>query len=141
MSLLLDTNVVSELRKNPRTIDIAVASWAEQEDLDEMWLSVVTILEIELGVLSKERSDSTQGKLLRQWFESAVLKGFEGRILALDLGVTRVAAQLHQGRTRPDRDVQIAATALAHGFTLVTRNVRDFEGLPVPILNPWGASQ
>jgi predicted nucleic acid-binding protein len=139
VSFLLDTNLVSELRKP--SADERVAAWAAALPKREAFLSVVTIREIEAGVLLVERRDQTQGALLRSWFEESVLLGYADRILAVDLDVARRAAVLHVPDPRPERDALIAATALAHGLTIATRNVADFEPMGVDIVNPWSRAE
>lgn len=137
MSFLLDTNVVSELRKAPARIDPHVAAWANRAVATEQFLSVITLFEIELGVLQMERRDPRQGSALRQWLEVSVRRAFADRTLSVDGEVARRAAELHVPDPRPERDGFIAATALVHGLTVVTRNVGDFESAGVKILNPW----
>lgn len=135
MTLLLDTNVVSELRK-PRP-DPNLAAWAETITKRDAFISVVTIREIEAGVLLVERRDADQGRLLRAWLEERVLLECADRLLDVDLAVARRAAALHVPDPRPERDALIAATALTHGLTVVTRNTSDFAPMGVAILNPW----
>lgn len=137
MSFLLDTNVVSELRKRPGVVDPGVLAWAQRHPARELYLSVVSVLEIELGVVRIERRDRQQGAVLREWMESGVLTGFAGRILSVDVEVALRAARLHVPNPRPERDAYIAATADIHGLTVVTRNLRDFEPTGVRLLNPW----
>lgn len=137
MSFLLDTNVVSELRKRPGAVDPKVLAWSGAHPVDELFISVVTVLEIEIGVARVERRDPRQGKVLRGWLESGVLGGFSRRILPIGLDVVRHAAPLHVPDPRPERDAYIAATALVNGMTVVTRNVADFEAIGVPMINPW----
>ncbi len=133
---LLDTNVVSELRRPERT-DPNVRTWASVTTADPQWLSVVTVLELEKGTLLMERRDAKQGGILRRWLELEVLRSLAGRILPVDLAIARRCARLHVPDPRPERDALIAATALEHGLTVVTRNVGDFQALGVPVLNPW----
>lgn len=137
MSYLLDTNVVSELRKSKQRISPPVRSWAEQRITHELSVSAITVMELEIGVARMERRDDTQGAVLRQWFEHDFLAAFAGRVLPIDLDVVRRAAKLHVPDPRPERDALIAATALVHTLTVVTRNTADFEPLGVPVLNPW----
>ncbi|ECB4071340.1 type II toxin-antitoxin system VapC family toxin [Salmonella enterica subsp. enterica serovar Napoli] len=135
---ILDTNVVSELRK-ARTgkIDANVAAWAESMDASALFVSSITIMELELGILSVEHRDAIQGSLLRSWLEQHVLPEFSGRTLSVDTAVALRCARLHVPDKRGERDALIAATALVHGMTVVTRNVADFEPTGVAIINPW----
>lgn len=139
---LLDTNVVSELRKiRAGKADMNVAAWADSVDASELFLSVVTLQELEIGVLSAERRDPSQGAILRTWLSSHVMPAFNGRILDVDTAVAQRSARLHVPDPRPVRDGLIAATALVHGMTVVTRNVSDFAPTGVPALNPWETCQ
>lgn len=133
---LLDTNVVSELRKAARA-DATVRAWAQSASANSFWLSAITVLELEIGVLRVERRDAAQGALLRHWLENWVLVRFGERILGVDVEIARRGAQLHVPDPRPERDALIAATALTHGLTAVTRNVGDFEPMGVALINPW----
>lgn len=133
---LLDTNVVSELRKLRRA-NPNVEVWATSTTPASMYLSVMTVLEIEIGVLLTERRDHRQGAVLRRWFETKVVTQFASRILPVDVAIARRCAALHVPDPRPERDALIAATALVHGLTVVTRNVADFEPMGVTALNPW----
>lgn len=136
--LLLDTNVVSELRKVRRgNADPNVARWSESLDTADLFISAVTVHELEIGVLLAERRDPRQGAIFRQWLEHCVLTAFEGRILPVDAAVARRAAQLHVPDPQPIHEAFIAATALVHGMTVATRNVADFAATGVPLLNPW----
>jgi toxin FitB len=137
---LLDTNVVSELRKiNTSAADPRVKAWADSSDVKSCFISVITILEIELGTLLMERRDSTQGSMLRAWLDRQILAEFADRILPVDLQVVARCAALHVPSPRPYADALIAATALVHGMTVVTRNTRDFESTGVALLNPWSS--
>lgn len=136
--LLLDTNVVSELRKvRLGKADPQVACWAETLDPADLFISTITIHELEIGVLIAERRDPRQGAVFRKWLETLVLPAFEGRILPVDEAVARRAARLHVPDPQPINDAFIAATALVHGMTVVTRNLVDFKAAKVPLLNPW----
>jgi predicted nucleic acid-binding protein len=137
---LLDTNVVSELRRGRRA-DPRVVAWAAAMPGASAFLSVVTILEIERGILLVERRDPDQAGFLRRWFETRVMSDFEGRILPIDTAIARRCAALHVPDPLPDRDALVAATALLHGMTVVTRNVGDFEATGVSLLNPWTADR
>ncbi|MFA7657472.1 type II toxin-antitoxin system VapC family toxin [Acidithiobacillus thiooxidans] len=142
MMLLLDTNVVSELRKvRFGKADMNVTAWAESVDATDLFVSAITIMELELGVLSIERKDATQGALLRTWLEQHVLPEFSRRTLSVDTAVAQRCARLHVPDKRGERDALIAATALVHGMTVVTRNVADFKSTGVPLINPWERSQ
>lgn len=133
---ILDTNVVSELRRADKA-DRKVATWAETKSLAQFFLSAITVLELELGVLQAERRDPTQGGILRTWLKDQIEPRFEGRILAFNAAVARRCAKLHVPDPRSERDAIIAATALVHGMTVVTRNVSDFAPTRVDVLNPW----
>ncbi|MEU4343840.1 type II toxin-antitoxin system VapC family toxin [Nocardia sp. NPDC023852] len=137
MTFLLDTNVLSELRKSSRAANPSVRAWMAGRRPSELYMSVVTVLEIEVGIGRVERRDSTRGKRLRRWLEDDVLDVFAGRILGIDPAVARRVARLHVPDPRPERDAMIAATASEHGMTLVTRNVKDFAPMDVPVINPW----
>lgn len=139
MTYLLDTNLVSELRKPPGRIDANVAAWGATQEADQQFLSVITVFEVELGILRVERADAVQGRMLRRWFDTGVLATFAKRTLAVDREVARRAAGLHVPDPRPERDAYIAATALVHGLTVATRDVADFKPMGVPVLNPWTA--
>ena len=133
---VLDTNVLSQLRR-PEKADRKVLAWASMTPLASIFLSVITLLELELGALSIARKDEAQGRVLRSWIDDQILPRFEGRMLAVDAAVALRCASLHVPDPRAERDALIAATALVHGMTIVTRNVADFERTGVQILNPW----
>ncbi len=135
MSFLLDTNVVSELRRP--AADPRVVEWAGSLARKDAFISVVTVREIEAGVMLLERRDRSQGALLRAWLEEKVIGGYADRILPVDLEVARRAAALHVPDPRPERDALIAATALVSGLTIATRNVTDFEPTGASLVNPW----
>ena len=135
---LLDTNVVSELRKAAaRKADPKVLAWANGVSTALLFLSAVTVLELEIGVLLVERRDPPQGSALRSWLDTRVLPAFTDRILPVDTAVARRCAKLHVPHRRSDRDALIAATALIHQLTIVTRNVEDFAPTGAKLLNPW----
>lgn len=133
---ILDTNVVSELRR-PGKADPKVLAWASSIPLAHFFLSSITVLELELGTLLIERKDTAQGAVLRAWIDKQVLPRFEGRIFAVDVSVTQRCARLHVPDPRAERDALIAATALVHGMTVATRNITDYAPTGVETINPW----
>lgn len=135
---LLDTNVVSEMRKiRAGKADSNVDTWSRSAPGASLYLSAIVVQELDIGVLQMERRDPAQGAVLRTWLDDHVLPSFADRILPVDTAVARRSAALHVPDPRPYRDSLIAATALVHGMTLVTRNVADFEGTGAILLNPW----
>lgn len=133
---LLDTNVISAFRR-PDRLPASVQAWATSVEAADFYLSAITVLEIEQGILAKTRSDSAQGAILRAWFDDDVLSAFEGRIIPFDATIARKCASLHVPDPRPERDAMIAATAIVHGLTVVTRNISDFAKLQADLLDPW----
>ena len=135
---LLDTNVVSELRKaGDGKADPNVLAWLSHVDAITLYLSAVVLMELELGVLRMERRDRVQGAQLRSWLDHHVIPEFRDRMLPVDTTVALRCAPIHVPDPHPERDAFIAATALVHGMTIVTRNVSDFERSGAPLLNPW----
>ncbi len=135
---VIDTNVVSEIRKaSTRRTDPEVAHWADNEPAGNFYLSVVTIMEIEIGIQRAARRDHFQGEHLRDWLDSQLLPLFQGYILDINIEIARRCATLFVPDPRPERDALIAATALVHNMTVVTRNTRDFEPMGVAVINPW----
>lgn len=142
MMFVLDTDVVSELRKvQIGKSDLNVAAWAQSVDAADLFVSAITLMELELGVLSIERKDAAQGAMLRSWLEQHVLPEFSRRTLPIDTAVALRCARLRVPDKRGERDALIASTALVHGMTVVTRNVTDFKPTGVTILNPWEVQQ
>ncbi len=133
---LLDTNILSELRR-PDKANARVLQWSNQVAMSEMYISVISILERELGILRIQRRDAVQATLLLNWLEHQVLMQFQGRILSIDIDVARCCAKLHVPNPKAERDALIAATALTHNLTVATRNIKDFEGCSVALLNPF----
>jgi len=136
---VLDTNVVSELRKvRSGKANPGVAGWAGGVPSVELFVSAITIHELEHGVLLVERSDPEQGAVLRAWLDQSVAAAFADRVLAVDEAVARRAASLHVPDPAPFRDALIAGSALVHGMTVVTRDLKDFERFQdLELLNPW----
>lgn len=135
---LLDTNVISELRKaGDGRADVNVTTWLGAQDAVALFISAITVMELEIGVRRIEHRDHVQGAMLRAWLTARVLPEFEDRVLPVDTAVALRCAGLHVPDPRSDRDALIAATALVHGFTVVTRNTEDFRATGVLLLNPW----
>ena len=138
---LLDTNALSELRKRRSgKINPAVEEWAGSVDQAELYLSVITIMEVELGIALLERRDARQAGVLRLWLHDRVMPAFAGRILQIDTPIALRCARLHVPDTKSERDAWIAATGLVHDLTVVTRNIADFVGTGVTLLDPWHVS-
>lgn len=136
---LLDTNVISELRKaGDGKADANVVAWLSGVGATTLYLSAITVMELEFGILRMERRDASQGAKLHAWMDGHILPEFSERILPVDKAVALRCASLHVPDPRPERDALIAATALVHGMTVVTRDLADFEPIGVPLLNPWG---
>lgn len=141
MMYVLDTNVLSELRKvRSGKADPNVATWTESVDAADLFVSAISVMELELGVLSIERKDAVQGAMLRSWFEQHVLPEFSTRTLPVDTAVALRCAGLHVPDKCGERDALIAATALVHGMAVVTRNADDFKPTGVTVVNPWEPS-
>ena len=137
---LLDTNVVSIFRRVDKAPQ-QILDWAASVDAEDFYLSVITILEIEQGILMKKRKDKVQADIYRDWLHNDILVRFEDRILPIDLAVARRCARLHVPDPKSERDALIAATALVHGMTVVTRNEADFKATGVPLIDPWSYRQ
>ena len=135
---LLDTNIVSELRKlETGKIHPQVYRWIKSNGFTHTYISAVTLVEIQTGILSLARKDQAQAASLDNWFTNRLLPAYRTRTLSVDTEVALICAQLHIPAKRPINDAYIAATAIAHNLTLVTRNVRDFQGLPLMLENPF----
>lgn len=140
MTYLIDTNVVSELRRPNRAAQTVVA-WAASVPLSEMFISSITILELQLGALQLTHRDPVAGRLIGSWVETKVVERFRDRILAVDLAVALNCAELHVPDPKSEHDALIAATALVHNLVVVTRNTPDFAGTGVRLLDPWRADE
>lgn len=137
--LLLDTNVVSEIRKIAAgRADETLAQWAKRLDTTATFISAITLHELEHGVLLVERRDPQSGALLRQWLDVDVKEAFADRVFSVDASVAKMAASLHVPDPAPINDAYIAATALVHGLTVATRNMSDFSRfVGLEVINPW----
>lgn len=135
---LLDTNVVSELRKlGGSRVDARFTTWVSEREATNFYISVVTLMELEIGILRIERRDVPQGERLRTWMNRYVLHEFRERTLLVDSAVAMKCAKLHVPDPRAERDALIAATAIVHGLAVVTGNVADFKATEVDVINPW----
>ncbi|NTB04144.1 type II toxin-antitoxin system VapC family toxin [Agrobacterium tumefaciens] len=140
MKYLLDTNVVSELRKvGDGKADLNVTTWLGAKDSRDLYISAITILELERGILSIQRRDIEQGSRLRAWMDSRVRPEFAERILSINEAIATRCAHLHILDRRNEADALIAATAIVHGLVVVTRNIHDFQGTGVVLVDPWRA--
>jgi predicted nucleic acid-binding protein len=137
---LLDTNVLSELRKPKARASTAVASWISARRATDLYLSAVTVLETELGIARLQRRDAARASRIQSWLTDDVLDSFAHRILSVGVLVARRAARLHVPDPRPERDAYIAATAAVHDLTVVTRNVSDFGPMGVRVINAWATA-
>jgi predicted nucleic acid-binding protein len=133
---VLDTNVISELRHGKPRQSPRVRAWAAQHAAGRFFVSAVTILELEMGVLQLERRTPPQGAALRGWL-AELRRSFAGRVLAFDEEAAVACAAMHVPDPKSYRDAMIAATARVHGFSVVTRNTGDFAGAGVATVNPW----
>jgi predicted nucleic acid-binding protein len=141
---LLDTNIVSELRKDTGRANPGVEAWARssigrREGGRRAFLSVIVLMELEKGVRLAERRDPFQGAILREWLERRVRRDFEGAILPVTEPVAMQAAAYQVPDPAPVADALIAATAAVHGLTVVSRNVNHYRPMGVAVLNPFTA--
>lgn len=135
---LLDTNIFRELRLLPKgKANPNVTAWAPTIKTEQFFTSVIVAMEIERGVLGMMYKDPAQGVMLRQWFEHTFKPSMNGRILGVDDTTAAICATLHVPNKSPENDAWIAATAIQHRFTLVTRNIADFQHTGVALLNPF----
>ena len=132
---LLDTNVVSELRKRGRC-DENVAAWYTGVSDDDLFLSVLTLGELRKGIELVRDRDPQQAEVLENWL-SYLQQNYEGRILFIGAEIADAWGQMHRIRNIPVVDGLLAATAKVHGLTLVTRNIQHVEGLGANLLNPF----
>jgi toxin FitB len=136
MNFLVDTDVISELRKRNRA-NAHVRAWSLTVEPANLYLSVISLLEIEQGILRLERRKRPESATLRAWFSGLLLPAFEDRILSIDAAIALRCAALHVPKSRPGADAFIAATALVHGLTIATRNTKDFTPMGVRTVDPF----
>ena len=136
MNYLLDTNFISEARR-PARLPARVVQWVNSVDPTSWYICVVNLIEIEIGVRRLARRDPAQAAVLREWKRDWVVANFARRTLAIDVEVAELFASFQVPDPRPIYDALLAATAIVHNMTLVTRNLRDFDGMPVRTKNPW----
>ena len=135
---LLDTNLISEIRKMPKgKCDQGVEQWVKTTSQNLMFTSAVVLMELERGILAMERKDMAQGTMLRTWFEKDVLPAFQSKILSVNEQTARICAKLHIPDHTPENDAWVAASAIQHNLVLVTRNTDDFARTGVRLLNPF----
>lgn len=138
MIYLLDSNVVSELRKaGDGRADKNVIAWAENLSAQSLYISAIVLMELEIGVRGIERKDEVQGAMLRMWLDDHVKPFFSGRIIPVDEAVAIQCAKLHVPDRKSERDALIAATGLVHGMIVATRNVKDFKNTGAKLFDPW----
>jgi predicted nucleic acid-binding protein len=134
---LVDTNVLSELRKSPAAVNPCVKAWAQAQDIETLFISVISVLEVRRGVhLLEKRGDQAQAAVFAKWLNDRLLPAYTDRILPASLAIALTAATL-PWESPSGRDALIASTAKEHKATVVTRNVKHFEAAGVRFVNPW----
>ena len=137
---LLDTETAAELRKaSMRRGDQSLRDWAGSVDVKDVYLSAITLQELEMGVRLSERDDPKRGAVLRDWMSRQVLHHLSARVLPINTAIALKAAELHGQRARTLSHAFIAATASVQGLSVVTRKVASFSDMGVSIVNPWQA--
>ena len=136
MNYLLDTNVVSALRR-PRQLDHRVLGWIDSIDRMSTLISAITVAELEFGAALAAHKQQAHAVLLRRWIDNIILPGFAGRTIAVDAVIAQRYGHLQVPDPRPFADIMIGATAQVHGMTVVTRNTRHLARFSVPLINPW----
>lgn len=135
---LLDTNAVSEIRKISKgNANIGFTNWFHSVKMENLYVNTVVLMELEKWHLLKSRKDKPQAEILRNWVLNTVYPMFDGRIFQVNIEIAKICATLFVPNPKPENDAWIGATAITYDLTLVTRNVDDFEGMPVKILNPF----
>lgn len=137
MKYLLDTIILSDARRKRSS---SLMAWMRAQEIGDLAVSVITILELERGVQRTERTDPVGAEPLRLWLEQDVRRTVARRLLHVDEQTATTAATLHIPDPLPEMDALIAATAIVHDLTLVTRNTKDFQRTGVRLLNPWEPS-
>lgn len=136
MAFLIDTNVVSEMRKGKRCAP-NVAAWQLTASAQESFISAISMMEIKSGILNAKSNNAAFAQLLEEWYEFQVKPAFEGRVIAVDLEISEYCSVLLDARSRSLADALIAATAYVSDLILVTRNVTDFIDCGIELVNPW----
>lgn len=133
---LLDTNIISATRRRMPD-NASVFEWLATVDNTLIYTNAIVMMELERGILSMERKDKQQGKILRLWFEDTVKPSFAERILSITDKTAQICAKIHIPDHAPENDAWIASTAIEHRLILVTRNVADFKKIAVKLFNPF----
>jgi predicted nucleic acid-binding protein len=136
VAYLIDTNVVSEFRKN-QNADRSVLAWQALADAADCWISVISLMEIQIGVRLALRKDPVFAEILDDWYRKKLKPSYGNRVIDVNVGIVEVRAEFAVGRTLPYSDALIAATAKYHGLTLVTRNTKDYQDFSIKLINPW----
>ncbi|WP_439235201.1 type II toxin-antitoxin system VapC family toxin [Lonepinella koalarum] len=135
---LLDSNIIAEIRKiKSGKANTGVVNWIKQRPITQLYTCEIVIMEILRGIALKKRKDPVQAQSLQNWFDGFVLPTFSGRILTINTQTSRICATFHTPNPRPENDCWIAAIASANKLTLLTRNTKDFQDLPISIINPF----
>jgi len=139
---LLDTNVVSEIRKiRQNKTNQNVVAWLSRVQKESLYTNAVVLMEIERGILRLENIDPQQADRFKNWYHSAVKPMFHERILPIDEATATVCSRLHVPDLSPENDAWVAASAIQYDLTLVTRNTRDFGHSNLRVLNPFDSKR
>ena len=137
MSYLLDTNVISEMRR--KSPDSNVLAWLDGVDQKELFISVLTIGELSKGIARRRLKDPEMAESLQHWLRG-IETFFADHVIGINTAIAMDWGAINDGRSLPVIDSLLAATARVRKLTLVTRNVRDIEPMNVPCFNPWSAA-